>query len=258
GGLDSAAARLAALNAGRYLEASRLLACCLLARRAVLRDVLESLDPIALSEEPDAAWSEAFRRRGHRLLIATDALVGQAVEAATPGGRRSRLELPDGLVQSYLQDYALALLSQIRAAPCDGLAMPAAHEDQACLAQAEALRRQGGLDGLQQAYDYLSACLVQRPESMGLRLALADLLLEAGEAAASFGVLAEGITDPPQHAGLYLRLAIAALLLGRADDARNAFEIALALAPEALAPTGFLTKAFASALDLARRAALAA
>ncbi len=253
--LDHAAARLAALNAGRYLEVSRLHACCLLARREVLRDVLEQIDPIALSEKPDAAWSEAFRRRGYRLLIATDALVDQVMDATTPGGQQPRLEPLDDLVQSYLQDYTRALLSQIRAAPLDGMAAP---EDQACLARAETLRRQGGLDGLQQAYDDLSARVMQRPESVALRLALADLLLDAGETAAAFGVLAEGITDPPQHAGLYLRLAVAALSLGRVDDARNAFEIALALAPEALTPTGFLTKAFVSALDLARRAALAA
>jgi glycosyltransferase involved in cell wall biosynthesis len=114
-------------------------------------------------------------------------------------------------------------------------------DEAAVIVQASRLRSGGSEEGLQSAYDLLCAALAQRRESDALRVAVADLLLDAQEPVAARDVLAGGLADPPRNAGLYLRLGVAALRLHRQEEAHDAFAIAQTLAPGTPGPEIGLT-----------------
>jgi Flp pilus assembly protein TadD len=107
----------------------------------------------------------------------------------------------------------------------------------------------GGSDGdgtIAERCNMLIDILQRTPEAKDERLLLVSLLDAAGAHDEALLVMAQGIDYHDRDAEIYVRLGEMLMARGRTEDAFNAFEIALSLAPEA----GVLQRALASLVRL--------
>ncbi len=101
-------------------------------------------------------------------------------------------------------------------------------EEQAIIVQAAAYERVGRP---QEQYELLEKASKDRPQSVRVRLALADFLERHGYPTEALTALAQGLEQADAPAELYTRLAGLLAKCGRMDDAANALEIASKLTP---------------------------
>jgi tetratricopeptide (TPR) repeat protein len=106
--------------------------------------------------------------------------------------------------------------------------MPDANDARRLLARC--LRERGDVP---QGCEVLIEALEHTPEDKVSRLQLVELLEVMGARDEALAVMAQALDYDGQDAGLYVRLGEMCAERGRAEDAFNAFEIALTLAPAA-------------------------
>jgi Flp pilus assembly protein TadD len=105
------------------------------------------------------------------------------------------------------------------------------------------------VDTIAKRCDMLIEILQQNPEARDVRLLLVSLLDAAGANDEALLVLAQGLDYHDRDAEIYVRLGEMLAERGQVEDAFNAFEIAISLAPEA----GVLERALGCLVQLSEQ-----